>query len=126
MKVSALVHTVELSRQPGAARRELTDLLLGSRWNGDIEAVVLATHEAMVNSNRHGGGVTRAAAGLDGAHLVVEVCDHGHGFDFPKSPEVPDIGAERGRGLYLIGQLSTDAVVVRAGGEVRLVLRFKG
>ena len=85
---------------------------------------MLAVHEAMVNAQRHAGGVTSATAGLDGHTVVVEVVDKGRGFGIPDSPDMPDAAAETGRGLYLIRRLTADARVVRSDGEVRLVLRF--
>lgn len=124
MMVSLLARPVELSPQPALARRELAGLLADTRWDGDVDGVVLAVHEAMVNAQRHGGGVTRATAGMEGSRVVVRISDHGAGFDFPEAPAVADITAERGRGLLLIRQLSADAFVVRSGSEVRLVLKF--
>jgi anti-sigma regulatory factor (Ser/Thr protein kinase) len=134
---------VELSRQPAVARRELARILDDTDWPGDTDAAVLAVHEAMVNSQRHGGGVTRATAGFDGPALVVQISDQGEGFevpespelvdttaergrgfDIPESPELIDTAAERGRGLFLIRHLASDARVVRSGNEVQLVLTF--
>ena len=124
MPVSALDRPVELSRQPAVARRELARLLDDTRWKGDTDGAILAVHEAMVNSHRHGGGVTGATAGFDGRDLVVRVSDRGRGFDIPESPELIDTAAERGRGLFLIRHLASDAQVVRSGNEVQLVLTF--
>ncbi len=125
MIASSLTRPVQLSDHPVAARRQLTRMLDDAGWTGDIDAVLLAVHEAMVNAHRHGGGVTRATAGLDGQAVVVEVADNGCGFGVPESPDMPDAVAETGRGLYLIRRLTADAHVVRSGGEVRLVLRFE-
>ena len=124
MAVPALAGTVELPPQPGAARRELARLIGDVHWSGDADGAILALHEAMVNSHRHGGGVTAASAGFVGDTLVVQVADRGEGFDIPESPELVDLASERGRGLYLIRQLASEAHVVRAGGDVRLVLTF--
>ena len=124
MPVSAVSRLVELPPQPGAARRELARILHDSHWPGDAEGAILAVHEAMVNSHRHGGGVTRATAGFDGRSLVVRICDRGRGFDVPQSPGLADTAAERGRGLFLIRHLASDAHVVRAGNDVQLVLTF--
>ena len=122
--VSALHRAVELSPQPTLARRELRHLLADAGWDGDVDGVILAVHEAMVNAQRHGGGVTSVSAGFEGPALVVEVSDRGRGFQVPESPGTADITAERGRGLFLIRQLAADAQVVRTGGGVRLVLTF--
>jgi serine/threonine-protein kinase RsbW len=124
MVASSPTRPVELSCQPTAARQELSRLLADARWDGDVDAVVLAVHEAMVNAQRHAGGVTHAAAGLEGGALVVQVCDEGGGFGMPLLPEMPDATSERGRGLFLIRCLAADARVRRSGKQVCLHLRF--
>ncbi len=73
MPVSALSRPVELPPQPAAARRELARILDDNDWPGDPDGAILAVHEAMVNSQRHGGGVTRATAGFQGPSLVVQI-----------------------------------------------------
>ncbi|HUR23098.1 MAG TPA: ATP-binding protein [Acidimicrobiales bacterium] len=124
MPVSALSWPVELSPQPAVARRELARILDDTDWKGDADGAILAVHEAMVNAQRHGGGVTRATVGFQGTSLVVQICDRGRGFDVPKRPEQADSAAERGRGLFLIRELTSDAHVERDGREVELVLTF--
>ncbi len=124
--IPALTRPVELSLQPATARRELTRLLADANWDGDVDGVVLAVHEAMVNAHRHGGGATFARTGFDGPDLVVEVSDRGRGFHVPQFPPVADITAEEGRGLLLIRQLADDVRVVRDGRDVHLVLTFHG
>ena len=125
MLTSSPTRPLELSPQPAPARHQLTKLLAEAGWDGDIDAVVLAVHEAMVNAQRHAGGVTKATACLDGDAVVVTISDRGRGFGVAPSPPMPDISAERGRGLFLIRRLATDVQVDRAGREVRLVLRFE-
>jgi anti-sigma regulatory factor (Ser/Thr protein kinase) len=124
MPVSALPRPVELSPEPGAARRQLIGLLTDAAWDGDVDGAVLAVHEAMVNSHRHGGGVVQVTACFDGPALVVQIADRGRGFDVPEAPGLADLAAERGRGLFLIRHLASDARVVRAGQEVTLILTF--
>ncbi len=125
MIASSLTRPVELSPQPASARRQLAKALCDAGWDGDIDAVLLAVHEAMVNAQRHGGGVTRATATVDGETLVVEVADRGRGFGVAESPPMPDTSAETGRGLYLIRRLAADAHVERSGDEICFVLRFE-
>ena len=124
MPVSALSRPLELPSQPAAARRELAELLAQADWTGDADGAILAVHEAMVNSHRHGGGVVRALACFDGPALVVQITDRGVGFEVPQSPARADLAAERGRGLFLIRHLASDVRVVRDGPEVRLTLIF--
>ena len=124
MTVSALPRPVELSTQPGRARHQLAGLLDDLDWEGDVDGAVLAVHEAMVNAHDHGGGVVGATASLKGPALVVQVTDRGHGFDLPESPTLADLAAERGRGLFLIRHLASDARVVRDGDDVQLILTF--
>lgn len=116
---------VPLSTQPAEARQQVGRVLADAGWDGDADTVILAVHEAMVNAQRHAGGVTGATVSLDGRAVLVEVRDRGRGFDVPQSPDMPDPAAERGRGLFLIRRLADRADVVRAGGEVCLNLRFE-
>ena len=125
MPVSALARPVELSTQPSTARRELAGILADVGWDGDVDGAVLAVHEAMVNSHRHGGGLTGATVCFENDALVVQITDRGHGFEVPQAPDLADLAAERGRGLFLIRQLASDARVVRAGPEVQLILTFE-
>ncbi len=114
-----------LPPSPSAARRELQSLLESARWPGDVEGVVLAVHEALMNSQRHAGGATSATVGLDGPAVVVEVRDSGPGFDVDRHARVPpDPMAERGRGLWLISQLADSWDVRRVEHETCLRLRF--
>jgi anti-sigma regulatory factor (Ser/Thr protein kinase) len=114
-----------LPPSPSAARRELQSILEGARWPGDVEGVVLAVHEALMNSHHHAGGATAASVGLDGSSVVVEVRDSGPGFDVGRhTADPPDPMAERGRGLWLISQLAESWEVLRADDETCLRLRF--
>ena len=124
MIASSLTRPVSLSPKPTVARRQVGRLLGDAGWPGDIDAVLLALHEALVNAQRHGGGVSRASAALAGGTVVVAVRDPGRGFAVPTSPPVPDPAAETGRGLFLIRSLATEADVTRSGDETCLQLRF--
>ena len=125
MITSARSRPVELPLQPSDTRQELARMLDEADWDGDVEGVVLAVHEAMVNAHRHGGGVTRVTAGVDGGSVVVHVSDRGPGFGLPESADIPDVAAERGRGLFLIRELASDVHVARDGRDVSLLLRFE-
>jgi len=125
MVASSLTRPVPLSPQPGVARRQMSGLLADAAWGTGADTVLLAVHEALVNAQRHGGGVTSATAAFDGDRLVVEVRDRGRGFSVPPSPDLPDPAAETGRGLFLIRRLTASAEVSREGDEVCLLLQFE-
>jgi anti-sigma regulatory factor (Ser/Thr protein kinase) len=123
---SDVVQPIALSLTPSQARRELQDLLVGTRWSGDVDGALLAFHEALVNAHQHGGGATRAEARVGGRDLVVQIWDQGPGFDVSRrATEVPEPMAERGRGLWLISRVASDWEMRRDEDGVSLVLRFK-
>ncbi len=113
-----------LSLRPARARQQLEDLLAERRWRGDVDAVVLAMHEALINAQRHAGGAVAAEAFVDGSTVTVEVFDRGPGFRLPRRPEPPDPLAERGRGLWLMCRVSSHCEVRREGDETCVRLRF--
>ncbi len=98
-------------------------MLTGSRWCRHIDAVVLAVHEALTNAERHGGGVVRVHAAVEDGTLVVEVRDHGGGFDL-REALADDPMAENGRGLCLMRQIATRLETERDGPDFCLRLRF--
>ena len=106
-------------------------MLTGSRWCRHIDSVVLAVHEALINAERHGGGVVRVHAAVDHGALVVEVCDRGDGFDLPTALDADTNGAgaadpyaEHGRGLHLMSEIATRVEADRDDGDFCLRLRF--
>ncbi|MFN2608082.1 MAG: ATP-binding protein [Acidimicrobiales bacterium] len=110
---------------PAQARHEVESFLRGFAWVGDVDEVVLALHEALVNASRHGGGARRALARLDSSGLELEVWDGGDGFSLePHVRRAPDPMAERGRGLWLIGRVASSCEVRRQADAVALVIRF--
>ncbi len=126
MNASSLDHSRSLPPVPGAARRELQSLLQDAEWPGDVDSVLLAVHEALMNSHRHGGGAVSARAGLDGRDVIVEVRDEGPGFDVGHhASHPPEVMAERGRGLWLISQIADSWDVHRDDGGTCFRLRFR-
>lgn len=123
--IASLARRVPLSPQPADARHQVGRVLRDAGWPGDCDTVILAVHEAMVNAQRHAGGVTGATVRIDGDAVEVEVRDRGRGFVVPTSPVMPDPAAERGRGLFLIRCLADRADVTSSGGEHCLHLRFE-
>ena len=125
LSASALAHPVSLSIRPATARRQVEALLREEGWPGDVDGIILAVHEALVNAARHGGGARRAEAVIDGPDLVFTVCDRGAGFDTrPFVRRSPDPMAERGRGLWLISRLATTYEVRCTPEGNELTLRF--
>lgn len=124
MTPSHLATPTPLSLRPARARQELEDLLAGLEWPGDVDAVVLAMHEALVNAQRHAGGAVAVEAFLDGSTLIIEIFDRGPGFELPPHPEAPEPLAERGRGLWLMCRISSRCEVRRDGDATCVHLRF--
>ena len=127
LSTSAPTRPVRLSFRPATARRQLEAFLRDEGWPGDVDAIVLALHEALVNASRHGGGVRRAEAAVshDGSELTVGVADRGRGFDVrPFVRRSPSLMAERGRGLWLISRLATTYEVRATEDGTELGMRF--
>ena len=61
---SALARPISLPLVPAAARRQLESLLRDHSWTAGTDTIALALHEALVNANRHGGGVRRVEAAI--------------------------------------------------------------
>ena len=108
----------------------LVRLIAGSRCvRGDEESVELALREALSNAMLHGNR-------LDARKLVhlrccceyskgvfIAVRDQGHGFDPKRVPNplaVENLGAEHGRGLYLMKLAMDEVCFKREGTEVHM------
>ncbi|HEX6597251.1 MAG TPA: ATP-binding protein [Acidimicrobiales bacterium] len=113
-----------LSGSPARARADLRALLASAKWPGDVDAAVLAVHEALTNAIDHGGGVRHVTAAVEGSVLEVEVCDSGAGFSVGRSSKRPEPLAERGRGLWLISRLADGYDVTTTSAGTCLRLRF--
>ena len=123
--MTRVVNPQALSCHPARGRRQLRSFLRDAGWPGDVEAVVLAVHEALMNSFQHAGGCTSALAGLDDLELVVEVRDAGPGFDLDRfTGQPPSTLAERGRGLWLISRIADRYQVERRNGTTCFRLAF--
>ena len=87
-----------------------------------VDDLMLVVHELASNSVRHGGGRGLARWWSDSCRFVVEVSDEGHLTDPLAGRTLPPPGAEGGRGLFLVHELS-DLVELRtspAGTVVRV------
>ena len=121
----ATIHA--LSCAPARARRELRSLLRAYSWPGDVETIVLAVHEAVMNASQHGGGCAGVVARFAGDDLLaVEVHDRGPGFDVEHYlARPPSTTAERGRGVWLIGQIATGWEMESGDGGTCFRLGFR-
>jgi serine/threonine-protein kinase RsbW len=90
-----------------------------------VEAASVAVVEACLNAVEHGGGTMVVRLSGDSANgrprLVVEVEDHGHGFDpaaVPSRRPAPALGTgpKRGWGLTLIHELMDEVQITSRPG----------
>lgn len=98
----------------------------------DVERddLVLVASELCANAVRHASGAPSALslrAWAEADAIVIEVEDDGEGFELDSlyDDEVPDLDAERGRGLYVVDALTDEVSVRREDGRtvVRVVRR---
>ena len=98
-----------------------------------VEAVTVAIVEACLNAMEHGGGKVTVRVGSDmddgRKRLIVEVEDHGGGFDPVSAPaasptKVIGSASKRGWGLTLIRELM-DEVEIESQPGLTLVRMFK-
>jgi anti-sigma regulatory factor (Ser/Thr protein kinase) len=86
--------------------------------------LITVVHELAANSVRHGGGHGRVQLWQDASILICQVTDDGppppqdsggRAAARAQSREAAPAPSERGHGLWLIGQLTQDEVVLRFG-----------
>lgn len=88
---------------------------------GDRDDLILGASELCSNAVRHASGTAGALelrARAEGDSVIVEVVDDGGGFDaadLAGPGEPPDLGAEHGRGLFVVRALVDDFEVRREG-----------
>lgn len=98
--------------------------------SNDLDAILLAASELCANAVRHSSGKPGSVelrARVESGAIVLEVSDDG-GTELPVSVEfgdVPDLDAERGRGLFLVRELMdyVDTAVVNGRTTVRVAKR---
>jgi len=94
----------------------------------DAQDLILAVMEAVTNAIKHSeSSRLTIIMSADSYSITVKVVDQGLGFDFnPDKCEFPDMKAQSGRGIPLMGSL-TDSLEVKSqlgqGTEVTLVKR---
>lgn len=114
-----------LSNDVSHARAQIEAFLAAREWRGDIDAVLIAVHEALTNADRHGGGIRDVVIAVTGDELVLEVADSGKAFDpEPYTAHRPPLDVERGRGLWLIDQITDRFEISEEPGGSRTVLVF--
>jgi serine phosphatase RsbU (regulator of sigma subunit)/anti-sigma regulatory factor (Ser/Thr protein kinase) len=94
----------------------------------DAQAAELAIAEACNNAIRYvsdRGRELRIPVQVlcDSEQLELQVHDHTEGFEWPEKVELPDVRAERGRGLYLISTLMDEVKYFRGDGQNVLVMQ---
>jgi anti-sigma regulatory factor (Ser/Thr protein kinase) len=113
-------YRTRLRDEPSELARVLADvhaLAERSGFGDRAPDVVLAVDELIANATRHGAPPVHVEAWTDG-RLVVEVRDRGRGFRTEEAirSRPPEPHLDRGRGLWLVRQLS-DLVQVVTGPE---------
>ena len=88
--------------------------------SGMVEDVLIALHEAVANALLHSGASDDVAVRVRAqrARVVVEVIDQGRGIDASVAipPKPPNLGAEGGRGLFMIWSLMSSVRLAHSSG----------
>jgi anti-sigma regulatory factor (Ser/Thr protein kinase) len=128
-----LTYRASLPRGLGAvrqARRALIDFAAQCGFdNGVLDDVESAVGEALANAAEHGDcaqGIDIMAT-FDQSRLVIEVKDHGVGFDCGAALErasAPDANGNRGFGIFLMRTLMDEVAYSDCGSRIQLVKRL--
>ncbi|GAA5199354.1 hypothetical protein GCM10023322_74820 [Rugosimonospora acidiphila] len=89
---------------------------------GRAAELALAVNEVASNAIEHGDGMVSVTVRLAGTRVVVEVRDGGPGIPAGTTADRPEPDAERGRGLWLVGQLCDEVDVESDAGGTRVRL----
>lgn len=115
------------------ARRAISDFAASCGFAGtllwDVES---AAGEALANAAEHGDGEASqgfdVAATFDGTRLVIEIEDHGAGFDcgaaLEGSKAEPSGNHNRGFGIFLMRTLMDEVAYSERGSRIQLVKRI--
>lgn len=87
-------------RAPAIARRRLADWLARALPDEEVHTAQLLTSELITNAVVHGEGDITLRAELDDDRLLVEVMDHGHGFE--REMRERDFESVGGYGLTIV------------------------
>lgn len=109
-----------------SARQQVEEVLRDQGSIVDVDAVVIAVHEALINADRHGGGLREVSVKGTSDLVRVTVTDRGQQFEpYPYMHQQPDVLAERGRGLWLIRQIADVVEVAHVDGGNRVTMEFR-
>lgn len=106
-----------------AVRRAVADMASANGFSDRADDLSLALDELLANASEHGRPPIRVETWYDG-RVVLEVTDRGPGFD-PRLPtQLPSLGGDGGRGLWIVRQIADHVVIASSveGTTVRVEL----
>jgi anti-sigma regulatory factor (Ser/Thr protein kinase) len=115
------------------ARRALFAFAVECGFRGTaLSDIETAAGEALANAAEHGD--REASSGFDvlatfeAGRLVIEIKDHGPGFDSAAAMRnaTPDAAGHRGFGIYLMRTLMDEVAYSEHGSRIHLVKRLEG
>jgi two-component sensor histidine kinase len=106
---------------PGDARRAVQLRLGDLLATRALDDLLLVVSELVTNALRHGRGDIGLRVTFDGERVAGTVSDDGHGFAY--HPTGPDPTSHGGRGLNLVGQLTTRWGLRPASSDVWFEMR---
>jgi anti-sigma regulatory factor (Ser/Thr protein kinase) len=130
-----LTFRASLPRGLGAvrqARRAVIDFAVQCGFDdGVLSDVESAVGEALANAAEHGdaGAGFDVSATFEDERLVIEVKDHGGGFDCGAAlarANTPDASGSRGFGIFLMRSLMDEVAYSDRGSCIQLVKRLGG
>jgi anti-sigma regulatory factor (Ser/Thr protein kinase) len=128
-----LTYRASLPRGLGAvrqARRAVIDFAAQCGFDdGILDDVESAVGEALANAAEHGDCAEGfdVTATFENAKLVIEVKDHGIGFDCGAALEranTPDASGSRGFGIFLMRTLMDEVAYSDCGSRIQLIKRL--
>lgn len=92
-------------KAPDIARRRLVERFAGELDPREVEDARLLTSELVTNAVMHGRGAIELSAALDEDRLLIEVTDHGEGFE--RIMRKHDFEGVGGHGLNIVDALAS-------------------
>jgi serine/threonine-protein kinase RsbW len=127
-----LTYRASLPRGLGAVRQARLALIAFAAQcgftDGILDDVESAVGEALANAAEHGDASGfDVIATFENAQLIVEVKDHGRGFDCGAAlerPNTPDATGSRGFGIFLMRTLMDEVAYSDCGSRIQLIKRL--